>query len=217
MRLKFLPSFVKRRGRITKKQEYSLQKLDKYTIKSLSEISNLSENYDYCKLEIGFGNSEYLQREALENPSTLFIGSEVYLSGIGTLIGAIIENEMHNVRIFPEDARILLDQGDENIFDEIVILCPDPWPKDRHHKRRLLQPEFIEMLLKTLKWNGSLYISTDWEHYADEIRINLNHPSLKKRNSPRRSRVSTKFENKGIKEGRKVYIFDYIKTKLQSN
>ena len=217
MRLKFLPSFVKRRGRITKKQEYSLQKLDKYTIKSLSEISSLSENYDYCKLEIGFGNSEYLQKEALENPSTLFIGSEVYLSGIGTLIGAIVENEMHNVRIFPEDARILLDQGDENIFDEIVILCPDPWPKDRHHKRRLLQPEFIEMLLKTLKWNGSLYISTDWEHYADEIRINLNHPSLKKRNSPRRSRVSTKFENKGIKEGRKVHIFDYIKTKLQSN
>ena len=217
MRLKFLPSFVKRRGRITRKQEHSLLKLDKYTIKSLSEISSLSENYDYCKLEIGFGNSEYLQKEALENPSTLFIGSEVYLSGIGTLIGAIVENEMHNVRIFPEDARILLDQGDENIFDEIVILCPDPWPKDRHHKRRLLQPEFIEMLLKTLKWNGSLYISTDWEHYADEIRINLNHPSLKKRNSPRRSRVSTKFENKGIKEGRKVYIFDYIKTKLQSN
>ena len=211
MRLKFLPSFVKRRGRITRKQEHSLLKLDKYTIKSLSEISSLSENYDYCKLEIGFGNSEYLQKEALENPSTLFIGSEVYLSGIGTLIGAIVENEMHNVRIFPEDARILLDQGDENIFDEIVILCPDPWPKDRHHKRRLLQPEFIEMLLKTLKWNGSLYISTDWEHYADEIRINLNHPSLKKRNSPRRSRVSTKFENKGIKEGRKVYIFDYIK------
>ena len=217
MRLKFLPSFVKRRGRITKKQEYSLQKLDKYTIKSLSEISSLSENYDYCKLEIGFGNSEYLQREALENPSTLFIGSEVYLSGIGTLIGAIVENEMHNIRIFPEDARILLDQGDENIFDEIVILCPDPWPKDRHHKRRLLQPKFIEMLLKTLKWNGSLYISTDWEHYADEIRINLNHPSLKQRNSPRESRASTKFENKGIKEGRKVYIFDYIKTKLQSN
>ena len=83
MRLKFLPSFVKRRGRITKKQEHSLQKLDKYSIKTLSEIISLSEDYNYCVLEIGFGNSEYLQREALENPSTLFIGSEVYLSGIG--------------------------------------------------------------------------------------------------------------------------------------
>ena len=217
MRLKFLPSFVKRRGRITKKQEYSLQKLDKYTIKSLSEISSLSENYDYCKLEIGFGNSEYLQKEALENPSTLFIGSEVYLSGIGTLIGAIEEKKLSNVRIFPDDARILLDQGGKNIFDEVVILCPDPWPKDRHHKRRLLQPEFIEMLLKTLKWNGRLYISTDWEHYADEIKENLNHPFLKKRNSLKESRTSTKFEDRGIKEGRKVYIFDYIKTKLQSN
>ena len=217
MRLKFLPSFVKRRGRITKKQEHSLQKLDKYSIKTLSEIISLSEDYNYCVLEIGFGNSEYLQKEALENPSTLFIGSEVYLSGIGTLIGAIEENKMNNVRIFPEDVRILLDQGDENIFDEIVILCPDPWPKDRHHKRRLLQSEFIEMLLKILKWNGRLYISTDWEHYANEIKINLNHPFLKQRNSSRESRVSTKFENRGIKEGRKVYIFDYIKTKSQSN
>ena len=217
MRLKFLPSFVKRRGRITKKQEHSLQKLDKYSIKTLSEIISLSEDYNYCVLEIGFGNSEYLQREALENPSTLFIGSEVYLSGIGTLIGAIEENKMNNVRIFPEDARILLDQGDENIFDEVVILCPDPWPKDRHHKRRLLQSEFIEMLLKILKWNGRLYISTDWEHYANEIKINLNHPFLKQRNSSRESRVSTKFENRGIKEGRKVYIFDYIKTKPQPN
>tara|TARA_B100001113_G_scaffold326841_1_gene300040 strand:- start:269 stop:913 length:645 start_codon:yes stop_codon:yes gene_type:complete len=213
MRLKFLPSFVKRRGRITRKQEHSLQKLDKYSIKTLSEIISLSEDYNYCVLEIGFGNSEYLQREALENPSTLFIGSEVYLSGIGTLIGAIEENKMNNVRIFPEDARILLDQGDENIFDEVVILCPDPWPKDRHHKRRLLQSEFIEMLLKIMKWNGRLYISTDWEHYANEIEINLNHPLLKQRNSSRESRVSTKFENRGIKEGRKVYIFDYIKTK----
>ena len=213
MRLKFLPSFVKRRGRITRKQEHSLQKLDKYSIKTLSEIISLSEDYNYCVLEIGFGNSEYLQREALENPSTLFIGSEVYLSGIGTLIGAIEENKMNNVRIFPEDARILLDQGDDNIFDEVVILCPDPWPKDRHHKRRLLQSEFIEMLLKILKWNGRLYISTDWEHYANEIEINLNHPLLKQRNSSRESRVSTKFENRGIKEGRKVYIFDYIKTK----
>lgn len=216
MRLKFLPSFVKRRGRITKKQEDSLHKLDNYSIKSLSDIVSLSRDYECCKLEIGFGNSEYLQRQALENPSTLFIGSEVYLSGIGTLIGAIEEKKLSNVRIFPDDARILLDQGDESIFDEVVILCPDPWPKDRHHKRRLLQSEFIEILLKTLKWNGGLYISTDWEHYADEIRAILNHPSLKKRNSLRESRASTKFEDRGIKEGRKVYIFDYIKTKAQS-
>ena len=153
----------------------------------------------------------------MENPNTLFIGSEVYLSGIGTLIGAIEEKKLSNIRIFPDDARILLDQAGESIFDEVVILCPDPWPKDRHHKRRLLQPEFIEMLLKFLKWNGRLYISTDWQHYADEIKANLNHPSLKKRNSLNESRASTKFENRGIKEGRKVYMFDYIKTKPQPN
>ena len=217
MRLKFLPSFVKRRGRITKKQEHSLRKLDNYSIKNFSEIISLARAYECCTLEIGFGNSEYLQRQAMENPRTLFIGSEVYLSGIGTLIGSIEEKKLSNIRIFPDDARILLDQGGKNIFDEVAILCPDPWPKDRHHKRRLLQPEFIEMLLKTLKWNGRLYISTDWKHYADEIRANLNHPSLKKRNSLRESRASTKFEDRGIKEGRKIYIFDYIKIKPQSN
>ena len=69
------------------------------------------------------------------------------------------------------------------------------------------------MLLKFLKWNGRLYISTDWQHYADEIKANLNHPSLKKRNSSRESRASTKFEDRGIKEGRKIYRFDYTKTK----
>ena len=102
MRLKFLPSFVKRRGRITKKQEHSLQKLGKYSIKSLSGIVSLSKDYDYCVLEIGFGNSEYLQREALENPSTLYIGSEVYLSGIGTLIGAIEENKIYQTTVLCE-------------------------------------------------------------------------------------------------------------------
>ena len=90
MRLKFLPSFVKRRGRITKKQEHSLRKLDNYSIKNLSEIISLSRAYECCTLEIGFGDSEYLQRQAMENPSTLFIGSEVYLSGIGTLIGCLL-------------------------------------------------------------------------------------------------------------------------------
>ena len=154
MRLKFLPSFVKRRGRITKKQEHSLRKLDNYSIKNLSEIISLSRAYEYCTLEIGFGNSEYLQRQAMENPSTLFIGSEVYLSGIGTLIGAIEEKKLSNIRIFPDDARILLDQAGESIFDEVVILCPDPWPKDRHHKRRLLNKDFFERIQSCLKPNS---------------------------------------------------------------
>ena len=169
MRLKFLPSFVKRRGRITKKQEHSLRKLDNYSIKNLREIISLSRAYECCTLEIGFGNSEYLQRQAMENPSTLFIGSEVYLSGIGTLVGAIEEKKLSNVRIFPDDARILLDQGSESIFDEVVILCPDPWPKERHHKRRLINNYFLRLLHKSMKDKGNLYISTDWENYAESI------------------------------------------------
>jgi tRNA (guanine-N7-)-methyltransferase len=213
MRLKFLPSFVKRRGRITKKQKHSLRKLDNYSIKNLSEIISLSRAYECCTLEIGFGNSEYLQRQAIENPSTLFIGSEVYLSGIGTLIGAIEEKKLSNVRIFSDDARILLDQGSESIFDEVVILCPDPWPKDKHHKRRLINVGFLQMLNDFLKSNGSLYISTDWENYAESIKDTISRSEyfVSSDESYMNEKQLTKFEKRGIDQGRKIFEFNLKK------
>ena len=86
MQLKFLPSFVKRKGRITRKQTHSLRSLSEFSVKNIQEIEDLSKQFDKCYLEIGFGNAENIIFQATNNPSYLFIGSEVYMSGIGTLV-----------------------------------------------------------------------------------------------------------------------------------
>ena len=109
MRLKFLPSFVKRRGRITKRQEESLSFLKDYSVSNIKDIHKESRDYDQCCLEIGFGNAEHLIKQSENNPKTLFIGSEVYMSGIGYLLSHINENKVKNIRIFSDDIRILLD------------------------------------------------------------------------------------------------------------
>ena len=106
MRLKFLPSFVKRRGRITRRQEKALVLLKDYSVFTIKDIQKESIDYDQCCLEIGFGNAEHLIRQSENNPKTLFIGSEVYMSGIGSLLSYINENKVKNIRIFSDDIRI---------------------------------------------------------------------------------------------------------------
>ncbi len=146
MRLKFLPSFVKRRGRITNKQEHSLKSLSDFSVFTIDEIQLELKNFNQCCLEIGFGNAEHIVQQATNHPNTLFIGSEVYMSGIGTLISEIKENNIKNIKIFSDDIRFLLDQENTEIFDSVQIICPDPWPKDRHHKRRLINKDFLGSL-----------------------------------------------------------------------
>ena len=214
MRLKFLPSFVKRRGRITKRQEESLSFLKDYSVSNIKDIHKESRDYDQCCLEIGFGNAEHLIKQSENNPKTLFIGSEVYMSGIGSLLSHINENKVKNIRIFSDDIRILLDQKYEETFNLINILCPDPWPKERHHKRRLINDEFLNMVQGFIKIDGHIFISTDWENYAESIEQTLKRSSIF---SPSDDCVLeknglTKFEQRGVDQGRSIFEFNYIKT-----
>ena len=213
MRLKFLPSFVKRKGRITKNQEENLRYLSDFSIKSLKQIKEEASTFSYCCLEIGFGNGEHLKSQALDNPDILFIGSEVYMSGIGTLIGAIKKQNIDNIRIFPDDIRILLDDEGECIFDAIKILCPDPWPKERHHKRRLINNDFLGLVHKSMKDKGNIYISTDWENYAESIKELLDDSSYFERSNKifLKKEYLTKFELRGKDEGRDIFEFNYQK------
>ena len=213
MRLKFLPSFVKRRGRITKKQQENLKYLSNFSFKNLDDIKYDCSIFNLCCLEIGFGNSENLLKQAIENPEILFIGSEVYMSGIGTLIGNIKENGINNIRIFPGDIRILLDKNYEKIFDFVQIICPDPWPKDRHHKRRLINVDFLKMLNNSMKKNANLYISTDWEDYAQSIECVLNDSNFFKKTSKifLKKDCLSKFERRGRDQGRNIFEFNYQK------
>ena len=136
MRHKLLPSFVQRKGRITKSQEKNLLSLPDYEISSYLEIQKAKNNFEKVILEIGFGNGENVFKFANNNKENLYIGSEVYMAGIGQLLGGVIANDLNNLKIVTGDIRLLLDEVKEPIFDHVVIICPDPWPKLKHHKRR---------------------------------------------------------------------------------
>ena len=213
MQLKFLPSFVKRKGRITKKQTHSLSSLSEFSVKSIQEVEDFSKHFDKCYLEIGFGNAENIIFQAINNPSYLFIGSEVYMSGIGTLISSIKENNIKNIKIFSDDIRLLLDQSPKKVFDSVIIICPDPWPKEKHHKRRLINKSFLDMVHDFMKDDSNIYISTDWENYAESIselfvKNKLFKPSSNK--SFQKDSLS-KFERRGKDEGRELFEFNYKK------
>jgi len=213
MQLKFLPSFVKRKGRITKKQTHSLSSLSEFSVKSIQEVEDFSKHFDKCYLEIGFGNAENIIFQAINNPSYLFIGSEVYMSGIGTLVSSIKENNINNIKIFSDDIRLLLDQSPKKVFDSVIIICPDPWPKEKHHKRRLINKSFLEMVNDFMKDDSNIYISTDWENYAESIselfvKNKLFKPSSNK--SFQKDSLS-KFERRGKDEGRELFEFNYKK------
>ena len=213
MQLKFLPSFVKRKGRITKKQTHSLSSLSEFSVKSIQEVEDFSKHFDKCYLEIGFGNAENIIFQAINNPGYLFIGSEVYMSGIGTLVSSIKENNINNIKIFSDDIRLLLDQSPKKVFDSVIIICPDPWPKEKHHKRRLINKSFLEMVHDFMKDDSNIYISTDWENYAESIselflKNKLFKPSSNK--SFQKDSLS-KFERRGKDEGRELFEFNYKK------
>jgi len=209
MRYKFLPSFVKRRGRITQSQEDNLNLLPNYLINSYEDICNEKANFSRLILEIGFGNGENILSLAKNNPDTLFVGSEVYLAGIGYLIGEIQELGLLNIRITTGDIRLLIEQIKEPLFDDVLIICPDPWPKARHHKRRLIKEDFLKLVHPIIKDQGELFISTDWENYAESIEEAINQSSgyEKLTGSVYQESELTKFQQRAAKEGRDIYCF----------
>ena len=168
-----------------------------------------ARGYEKIILEIGFGNGEITSFLASENPNALIVASEVYLSGIGSLLNNIAKNSFTNIKIFDEDVRELLFKLPNKIFDEIYIICPDPWPKARHHKRRLIKNDFLKILANVLKKDGTVYISTDWENYAESIEEELE----KTKDQFSFSQISnqgmpiTRFQQRAIKEGRSIYTF----------
>ena len=151
MRYKFLPSFVTRRGRITQSQENNLNRLSDFEITSYQDILSSKEGFSKLVLEIGFGNGENTLRLAKNNPDTLYIGSEVYQAGIGYLLGEVLKDDINNIKITSGDIRLLFEDIKSPIFDDVVVICPDPWPKLKHHKRRMLNREFLELIHPVIK------------------------------------------------------------------
>jgi tRNA (guanine-N7-)-methyltransferase len=116
--------------------------------------------------EIGFGGGEHLVAQAAANPDALFLGAEPFLNGVGSCLRHIEEAGVTNVRLHHGDARDVLAALADASLDRVDILFPDPWPKTRHWKRRLIQPDFLGELARVLKLGGEVRFATDWAHYA---------------------------------------------------
>ena len=158
-------------------------------------------------LEIGFGMGETTARIAEENPGNDYLGVEVHGPGVGALLKRLEERGLTNVRIVQHDAvEVVRDMIAPGSLDGIHVFFPDPWPKKRHHKRRLLQPPFVALLASRLKNGGYLHAATDWQEYAEEILTvvsgtqGLRNPHSGFAARPA-SRPETKFEQRGRRLG----------------
>ena len=137
-------------------------------------------------LEIGFGNGEHLRELAIRNPNSIIIGAEPFANGVAALLSSItnesdnsVLDEYKNIRVFPDDVRLLLKDFENVKFSEIWVLHPDPWPTARHEKRRLLNHEFLNLLSEHIEKTGKIIIGTDhWEYY-DWIIEQLKQTNLK--------------------------------------
>jgi len=117
-------------------------------------------------LEIGFGGGEHLIAQAGAHPGKRFIGVEPFVNGVASCLRHVEESGVRNVRLHMGDARDVLARLPEASLDLVYILFPDPWPKARHHKRRLIQPEFLDALARVLKPGAEVRFATDWANYA---------------------------------------------------
>ncbi len=124
-------------------------------------------------LEIGFGGGEHLHGQAVKNPEVQLIGCEAYVNGIASLLQLQNETPVSNMLVHPADARVLVEKLPDHSLDRVFVLFPDPWPKQRHFKRRLLSDSFIAKLGRVIKPGGQLLIATDDDSYAHWIEERL--------------------------------------------
>jgi len=203
-------SFVTRQGRITANQKKALDSFwNQYVISEISEIQEFIQG-KYSLLDIGFGAGETIISIAQQKKDVSLLGAEVYLSGIGNVLSKADKFNLGNIRVVSQDVEDLLqDKIPNSSFDVIIMFYPDPWPKRRHHKRRLIKKEFIELLNKKLKPNGIFYFKTDWKDYFNEVNFLLEDPnweelSIKDIEEYLRDIPQTSFEKKAIKANRSL-------------
>ena len=217
-------SFVRRAGRLTTSQQRALdQYWPSFGIAFTREPLQLDETFGRSAprvLEIGFGNGETLVQQAAADPERDYLGIEVHDPGIGHCLIAAREAGVSNLKLIAHDAvEVLEEQLPSQPLQRINLYFPDPWPKKRHHKRRIVQGEFLALCADRLESGGSLHIATDWANYAEHIDEMLE-ASPHFRCGERREhagdtpldRPQTKFERRGLKKGHRIWDwrFDYF-------
>lgn len=211
-------SFVIRSGRMTESQRQGLDThLEKWGL-TLSETAiNFTEVFNNTQplvMEIGFGMGDSLAQMAEQQPENNFIGVEVHSPGIGRLLALVANKELNNIRVFNDDAVKVLQQSvADHSMHRLNLYFPDPWHKTKHHKRRLVKPDFLALVYSRLETGGLLHIATDWQPYADYVLKLMQNQSLFKNiagdakfvNPQDYGRPETKFERRGQRLGHGVW------------
>lgn len=207
-------SFVLRVSRTSNAQRRAVDELlPRYGIAFAARAVDLDGIYGRHAprvLEIGFGMGEALAALAQAQPGRDFLGIEVHTPGVGNLLKLVESNGLTNVRVISHDAvEVLTLMIPPDSFDGVHVFFPDPWPKKRHHKRRLIQPAFVRLLASRIRPGGYLHLATDWVEYAEQMLDVLKaEPALLNTGdgyAPRpESRPLTKFETRGIRLGHEV-------------
>ncbi len=205
-------SYVLRQGRVTAGQERALAELlPRYGIEFKDELLRPAAVFGRqapLVLEIGSGMGETTARIAQERPEADFIAVEVHGPGVGSLLKRIEADRLGNVRVIRHDALEVLEKMiPDGALAGIHLFFPDPWPKKRHHKRRLVQPSFAALAARKLAPGGYLHAATDWDDYAAQIGEVLSAQPGLRRDNGSHARPSTKFELRGLKLGHEVHDF----------
>ena len=210
-------SFVRREGRLTAGQARALE-----TLWPCFGLEFADNEIDFARvfgraapviLEIGFGNGESLAEIAEQHPQNNYIGIEVHRPGVGSLLLRLEEREIANVRVMCHDAsEVISRQIPDTSLDAVYLFFPDPWPKKKHHKRRILQPAFVQQIREKLKVGGHFHMATDWQDYAEQAMAVLsvaegfsNTAGAGTYSTKPSYRPETKFERRGLKLGHGVW------------
>ena len=210
-------SYSLRGNRMTRAQTLAMaQSWDRYAIEIKSELilNQIFPEKTKVIMEIGSGMGEATAQIAKANPEVGYVAVEMHSPGLAALLILINQMELENIKLIREDATYLLaNHIPDNSLDGIHLLFPDPWPKNRQHKRRMVQSEFIEMVGRKLKPGGFIHIATDWQPYADWIKVRFDKSGSFSGGVVDRPRwrVLSKFEGQGLRKGHQVTDFKYTK------
>jgi len=212
-----IKSYVRRSGRLTPGQKKALEQYwPLYGIDFQTEqpgVYQLAGEFKALKLEIGFGNGDALISMAEKDPNSLYLGIEVHESGVGRCLTNIHQQALPNVRLIRHDAiEVLQHMLPPQSLDRVFLFFPDPWHKKRHHKRRIVNQRFRDLLSVLLKPGGCLHIATDWQEYAEYMAAELLSDSRYMNSGDAKGyaqrpayRPATRFENRGLKLGHGVW------------
>ncbi|MBN9412884.1 MAG: tRNA (guanosine(46)-N7)-methyltransferase TrmB [Candidatus Paracaedimonas acanthamoebae] len=162
--------YGRRKGRSLKKQKTEfLKTLDLYRVKFPLDLKEMFPSVQEICLEIGFGGGEHLAALAEQNPKVGFIGAEAFMNGVASFLQFRFEKQLNNVQLFPDDVRLLLQELPDNSIQKVFILFPDPWPKKKHHKRRIVSPKLVAELSRIVKKGGEVRLASDVADYIEHM------------------------------------------------